>query len=91
MIVGLGEKHPKLSVRKRCVLLGLRRETYYAGKHCKPEESRKASDTYLIAQMQALRKEQISWGFELIYYYLRFQKGIIFCKKRGDIASIKVP
>lgn len=33
--------------------------------------------------MQAVRKEQLSWGYELIYYYLRHQKGLYFCKKRG--------
>lgn len=33
--------------------------------------------------MQAVRKQYVCWGYELIYYHLRHQKGLLFCKRRG--------
>ena len=59
-----------------------RRQSYYK-RPTADSGSTMLSDEVIVAEMQAVRKEQLSWGYELIFYYLRDQKGLRFCKKRG--------
>lgn len=80
---GLGLRFEKMSIRRLCGLLSLRRQRYYARRHHKAEIEKAAADGELLAQMQAVRKEHIAWGFKLIYHYLRHQKGLKFGKQRG--------
>lgn len=56
-----------------CRYLGLRRATHYRRKHYRPEEARARADEALIAQMKKIRALYLSWGFVLIFMFLRRQ------------------
>lgn len=77
----MGKHFESVSVRKLCRMLSFRRQSYYKKKT--PVSLKKYSDEQIVSCLQNIRKEQISWGYELIYNYLRNMKGMRFCKKRG--------
>ena len=64
-------------------ILGLRRSTHYARVRRQPEQERTEADRALVGSFQQVRSEHLSWGFELLYAHLRYQRGQFFCKKRA--------
>ena len=63
-------KHTKLSKRRTCAWLRLRRSTIYEFKGG-AESSGIHSDAYLIDMMKKVRREQRAWGFRMIFAYLK--------------------
>jgi len=80
---GLVAKFPQMSVRRWCKIVGLRRVTHYKRVKEKAEQAKEQADLALVAEFKKVRAAHQSWGFELLYAYLRQQKGLLFCKKRG--------
>ena len=66
------------SIRRTCVVLGLRRQTYYSRKSGhRPEEI----DEEIADLLHQMTKRFVSWGFWKIYHYLRNQ-GYIYNHKK---------
>ena len=67
------------SVRHTSVVLGIRRQTYYARKRNKKNKKNKISqsneeiDKTIVSYLQEAIKEPVSWGFWMIFYFLRRQ------------------
>ena len=60
----------KTSVRKNCVVLGFRRQTYYKRKQGhRPEEL----DQYIADLLHQITKRFVAWGFWMVFHYLRKQ------------------
>jgi putative transposase len=67
MMDALGEAR---SIRRRCEVLGIRRQTYHSRKGGKrPEEG----DDVLRKQLRSVTQTFIAWGFWMIFHYLRNQ------------------
>ena len=81
----LGNQFKDLSIRKLCGILSFRRQSYYSKPSSKEKLLRKHSDEQIVSSFQSVRKEQMSWGYVMIYHYLRNMKGLRFCKKRGHL------
>ena len=64
--------HPKLSKRRTCGWLRLRRSTIYELKGG-AGSIEVHSDAYLIDMMKKVRREQRAWGFRMIFAYLKNQ------------------
>ena len=63
----VGKSH---SVRRKSGVLGLRRQTYYARKRGgRPEQE----DNRITEQLHKVTQQFLSWGFWLVFYYLRNQ------------------
>ena len=60
----------KGSVRKKCLVLGTRRQTYYQRKKGKRPEKQ---DEQIATVLHSLTKQFIAWGFWLIFYYMKNQ------------------
>ena len=64
------EIKPDQSVRRKCVVLGFRRQTYYRRKQGhRPEEL----DQYIADLLHQVTKRFIAWGFWMVFHYLRRQ------------------
>ena len=61
------------SVRRACSVLGIRRQTYYSRRRGKRPEQK---DAALLALLQSTCNEFIAWGFWMIFYFLRNEKGL---------------
>lgn len=60
----------KVSARRGCVVLGLRRQTYYRRKQGhRPEEK----DVEIAALLHRVTKRFVAWGFWMVFHYLRRQ------------------
>ena len=80
------------SIRRTCVVLGLRRQTYYSRKSGhRPEEK----DEEIADLLHQMTKRFVSWGFWKIYHYMR-NKGYTYnhkklfyskflCQKKRDV------
>ena len=61
---------PQVSIRKCCRFLGFRRQTYYRRKRGhRPEEV----DAHIGDLLQEITKRFVSWGFWMVFHYLRGQ------------------
>jgi putative transposase len=67
MIDALGDSY---SIRRRCGVLGLRRQTYHGRKSGKRPER---ADDALRDQLRLVTRTFVAWGFWMIFYYLRNQ------------------
>lgn len=60
----------KSSIRRKCGVLGVRRQTYHSRKKgCRPEER----DDVLRRQLRSVTTTFLAWGFWMVFYYLRNQ------------------
>ena len=67
MIDGIG---PNQSVRRKCIVLGFRRQSYYRRKQGhRPEEL----DAYIAELLHQVTKRFIAWGFWMVFHNLRRQ------------------
>lgn len=66
-------KHAKLSKRRACSWLRLRRSTIYGLNNGGAGPIEVHSDAYLIDMMKKVRREQRAWGFRMIFAYLKNQ------------------
>jgi putative transposase len=58
------------SIRRKCSVLGFRRQTYHSRKRGnRPERA----DDVLRAQLHSVTQTFVAWGFWMIFYYLRNQ------------------
>ena len=65
MIDGVGSGK---SIRRRCLVLGFRRQTYYKRKSGnRPEQE----DIWIAEVLHAVTSDFIAWGFWMVYHYLR--------------------
>ena len=64
------EIRPDASVRRKCVVLGFRRQSYYRRKQGhRPEEM----DHYIADLLNQVTKRFVCWGFWMVFHYLRNQ------------------
>lgn len=64
------EIQPDRSVRRKCVVLGFRRQSYYKRKRGhRPEEL----DYYIADLLHQITQRFVSWGFWMVFHYLRNQ------------------
>lgn len=68
----------KYSIRRRCLVLGIRRKTYYRRKKGHRPEQR---DLEVIAQLKEVTTKYLAWGFWMVFHFLRNQ-GYIWNHKR---------
>ena len=64
------EIQPDRSVRRKCVVLGFRRQSYYRRKQGHRPEER---DQYIADLLHQVTKRFIAWGFWMVFHYLRHQ------------------
>ncbi len=60
----------KVSARRGCVVLGLRRQTYYRRKQ---GHRREEKDAEIAALLHRVTKRFVAWGFWMVFHYLRRQ------------------
>ena len=76
MIDVLGDSY---SIRRKCEVLGVRRQTYHERKNGKRGER---ADDALRKQLHGVTATFVAWGFWMVFYYLRNQ-GFTWNHKRG--------
>lgn len=66
-------KQSKLSKRRLCGWLRLRRSTLYEQKERKAAAVATGSDPYFTEMMKKIRRENQAWGFRLLFAYMKNQ------------------
>ena len=82
----LQNRYEHVSLRSLCEMLSIRRSTIYQvrkGKRQVEGSNGRYSDDAIMRMIQKVRAEQQTWGFRLIYHYLKKVKGIKLGKTRA--------